>query len=167
MRALDPVNTSTPETHAAAAERHEARAMEAERRLSNLVHHHVAGLLGPAVAGALARPLEEVTENYGEALYHRGRAADAMEMELQARNSQVGEYRQALVHCAERILARYHKVRRPVPDDLEQIVAIAAVATGWDYLWPPADERHRHDTDSGGACRNPMCKYLSDNVEPF
>ncbi len=162
-----PINTTSREDHDDAASRYEDRGIDAHRRLHTLVHHHVDGLLGAAVAGALSKPLEDINENFGEAIYHLRKSNEAKSMQLETSRRFAGEYQQALVHCAERILARYHKVRLPVPDDLEQIVAIAAVATGWDYLWPPADERHRHHTDSDGACRNPMCKHVSDEEVPF
>lgn len=38
----------------------------------------------------------------------------------------------------------------------------------WAWVYPPEDERHEHDTNSGGTCRNPTCHYHSDyNEDPF
>jgi hypothetical protein len=63
------------------------------------------------------------------------------------------------VMVAERLQARWAKAHKPLPDDLDQVIVIAAAKVGWDYLFQPGDDRHRHATDSGGNCRNPACTF--------
>lgn len=166
-RELNPaVNTAAREDHLAQALRYNAAAAGESHQKMRQMAQSLGNLFGDAVYLVLERRLENLTENMGEAFYHYERAINERQNEVDALKRQASQARDALIHCAERLLAKYAKARKPLPEDLLQVVVIAACATGWDYLFPPTDERHRHDADSGGACRNPMCKYNSDN-EPF
>jgi hypothetical protein len=153
---------SSPKTPVEWAKDHATSADKALRQLTDLVNIRLAGLFGDWVFGVLGRPLESANENHGEAVWHYAEALAAADEDVIRARDEAAEVRLALVHCAERLQERWRKSNRPLPDDLAEIVVIAAAKSGWDCLFPPGDERHVHDTDSGGNCRNPACSYNSD-----
>lgn len=152
------------------ARRYAEQFEESHRRLVQLVNH-LSDLVGDHTRGLFIHPLESVQENAGEAFYNYAEALTDRDDRLTKAVNDERSSTLALVHCAERLQARWRKSNRPLPDDLAEIVVIAASKSGWDYLFPPGDGRHVHDTDSGGNCRNPACSYNSDAAynesEPF
>lgn len=154
---------------AARGRRYAESAEEAYQRLAKLVNQF-ADLFGDRARGIFIYPLEQVQENQGEAFYAYAEALTERDETTAKAVDGDQTATLALIHCAERLQDRWRKSNRPLPDDLAEIVVIAASKSGWDYLFPPGDERHVHDTDSGGNCRNPACSYNSDlanEMEPF
>lgn len=109
------------------ARRYNDQASKASRAVWTLVHQSVREMFGIAVAAAIEAPLEQVTENYGESVYHYEQAlteeeerhANELAFKAYAVNVMRGEVlqvRNVLREVIKETQARHAKSGRPLPE---------------------------------------------------
>ena len=131
----------------------------------------VGRLYGTALQHELCARIEVGQDRYEDALHTATQAIDdAMGQTATAERrgmtlaARISELHSVVIDAALEVQRRYAVARNEVPAELVPLVDAGGAI--WPFVYPPNDERHEHDTNSGGACRNPTCGYHSDNADP-
>lgn len=142
------------------------RADEGFAALTRKVQTGLAVLFGSSVSDALFRDLERAHDNSADARDEFIEALSDKQREIDSLKGRLARAHGALFGAANELHRRYTRARKPVPEAFSDVVEAAGAQ--WPHLYAPDDDRHVHDFDAGGACRNAACRQVSnEEQEPF